>query len=437
MSYIFNKEIECMPIEEKKILQGKRLRNVVERVYNTVAPYRAKMDEIGLKPEDINSIDDIVKLPFTTKVDLRANYPFGMFSAPMDDIVRIHASSGTTGKLTVVGLTQRDLDDWSEACARGFASCGVTKQSIIHIAYGYGLFTGGLGAHYGGEYMGATVVPASSGNTNRQIMLMKDFKADTLCCTPSYAVYLADELRKMGLTPQDLSLKQGFFGAEPWTEEMRKKIEEGLGLKAYDIYGLSEITGPGVATECEYQCGPHVQDDLFYPEIIDPVTLQPVKEGEEGELVFTTLNKQGIPLIRYRTRDLCSLIYEPCKCGRTSLRLARITGRSDDMLIIRGVNVFPSQIEGVLMNMPEVGGQYEILVYREGYMDKLEVKVEVADGKLLTDYAELIKLRDKIRHNLKTVLQIDANVKLCEPLSLKRFEGKSKRVTDIRDLTKV
>ncbi len=434
MTYVFNEKIELMPREEKKILQGKRLREVVERVYNNVATYRAKMDEIGLKPEDINSIDDIVKLPFTTKVDLRANYPFGMFASPMEDIIRIHASSGTTGKLTVVGFTKRDIDDWSEACARGFASCGVTKNSIIHVAYGYGLFTGGLGAHYGGEYMGATVVPASSGNTNRQIMLMKDFKADTLCCTPSYAVYLADELRKMGLTPADLSLKQGFFGAEPWTEEMRKKIEEGLGLKAYDIYGLSEITGPGVATECEYQCGPHVQDDLFYPEIVDPVTLEPVKEGEEGELVFTTLNKEGIPLIRYRTRDLCSLIYEPCKCGRTSLRLARITGRSDDMLIIRGVNVFPSQIESVLIKDKRISPYYHITIDRINNLDIMQIDVELDRSVAFDEVQEIEKLKKKLTADIASAIGVSAKINLVSAGSIKRSEGKAVYVTDNRKI---
>ncbi len=434
MSYFFNKQIECMPREEKKVLQSNRLQEVVKRVYDNVPTYRAKMDEIGLKPEDIKSIDDIVKLPFTTKKDLRDNYPFGMFAAPLDDIVRIHASSGTTGKLTVVGLTKRDLEDWSEACARGFASCGVTNKSMIHVAYGYGLFTGGLGAHYGGEYMGATVVPASSGNTNRQIMLMKDFKADTLCCTPSYAVYLADELRKMGLTPNDLSLKQGFFGAEPWTEEMRAKIEEGLGLKAYDIYGLSEITGPGVATECEYQCGVHVQDDLFFPEIIDPVTLQPVPEGAEGELVFTTLNKQGIPLIRYRTRDLCSLIYEPCKCGRTSLRLARITGRTDDMLIIRGVNVFPSQIESVLIKDKRISPYYHITLDRVNNLDIMQIDVELDRAVSFDEIQEIEALKKKLTADIASAIGVSAKINLVSAGSIKRSEGKAVYVTDNRKI---
>ncbi|MBO7178197.1 MAG: phenylacetate--CoA ligase, partial [Clostridia bacterium] len=302
------------------------------------------------------------------------------------------------------------------------------------VAYGYGLFTGGLGAHYGGEYMGATVVPASSGNTNRQIMLMKDFKADTLCCTPSYAVYLADELRKMGLTPDDLSLKQGFFGAEPWTEEMRKKIEEGLGVKAYDIYGLSEITGPGVATECEYQCGPHVQDDLFYPEIINPVTLEPVKEGEEGELVFTTLNKQGIPLIRYRTRDLCSLIYEPCKCGRTSLRLARITGRSDDMLIIRGVNVFPSQIESVLIKDNRISPYYHITIDRINNLDIMQIDVELDRAVAFDEVQEIEQLKKKLTADIASAIGVSAKVNLVSAGSIKRSEGKAVYVTDNRKI---
>lgn len=434
MAYVFNESIELMPREEKKILQGKRLREVVERCYNNVPTYREKMIEAGVTPEDINTIDDIVKLPFTTKKDLRANYPFGMFAAPQEEIVRVHASSGTTGKLTVVGYTQHDLDDWAEACARGFASCGVTKNSIIHVAYGYGLFTGGLGAHYGGEYMGATVVPASSGNTARQIMLMKDFKADTLCCTPSYAVYLVDELHKAGLTAEDLSLKQGFFGAEPWTEEMRVKIEEGLGVKAYDIYGLSEITGPGVATECEYQAGPHVQDDLFYPEIIDPVTLEPVPEGEEGELVFTTLSKEGMPLIRYRTRDLCSLIYEPCKCGRTSLRLARITGRSDDMLIIRGVNVFPSQIESVLIKDKRISPYYHITIDRINNLDIMQIDVELERSVAFDEIKEIEALQKKVCADIASAIGVSAKVNLVSCGTIKRSEGKAVYVTDNRKI---
>lgn len=304
MSY-FNKTIECMSFEDKKQLLSKNLIDVVRRVYNNVLPYKEKMDEIGLKPSDIKGIDDISKLPFTLKSDLRNNYPFGMFAVPQDEIIRLHASSGTTGKLTVVGYTKNDIENWSESCARGLYGIGVRKGSVIHIAYGYGLFTGGLGLHYGAEYMGATAVPVSSGNTARQLMLLKDFKAEVLCCTPSYALHLIDEMKKTGYSKDDLSLKYGVFGAESWTNEMRNTIEKELGIKAYDIYGLSEISGPGVAMECEFQNGCHVQDDMFYPEIIDPITLKPLPVGEEGELVFTTLTKEGIPLIRYRTRDLC------------------------------------------------------------------------------------------------------------------------------------
>ena len=435
MTMYYNKEIETMSLEEKKALQGARLREVVKREYDNVPTYRAKMDAIGLKPEDIKTIDDISKLPFTTKQDLRNNYPFGMFACPQSDIVRIHASSGTTGKLTVVGYTQRDIDDWSEGVARGFVSGGVDKDSTIHVAYGYGLFTGGLGAHYGGELIGATVVPVSGGNTARQIMLMKDFKADTLCCTPSYAIYLVDEMKKMGMTPDELSLKYGFFGAEPWTTEMRDKIEEGLGIKAYDIYGLSEISGPGVACECECQAGPHVQDDLFYPEIIDPDTLEPLPNGERGELVFTTLNKQGIPLIRYRTRDICAIIDEPCKCGRTSVRLARITGRTDDMLIIRGVNVFPSQVESALINCdPRISPHYHITVDRINNLDIMSIEVELARGVAFDEVKVLEELTKKLSGDIASAIGISAKVKLVSSGSLARSEGKAKLVTDNRKI---
>ncbi|MDD3947363.1 MAG: phenylacetate--CoA ligase, partial [Clostridia bacterium] len=362
---VFNQQAECMSKEEKKVLQSERLRSVVARVYDNVATYRAKMDEIKLKPADIKSIDDIVKLPFTTKHDLRSNYPFGMFASPKENIVRLHASSGTTGKLTVAGYTQKDIDVWSECCARSLAAIGGGKGTVVHIAYGYGLFTGGLGMHYGAELLGATAVPVSSGNTQRQIMLLKDFGAEILCCTPSYAIYLADEMAKMNLTPADFNLKSGIFGAEPWTHEMRLDIEKKLGIKAYDIYGLSEISGPGVASECVYQTGSHINDDYFYPEIVSVDTLEPVVPGERGELVFTTLCKEGMPLIRYRTRDITALEYAPCACGRTGPRISRIKGRSDDMLIIRGVNVFPSQIESVLMSCDSrISPHYHITVDR-------------------------------------------------------------------------
>ncbi len=430
----FNERIERMSRDEKHALQGERLKRVVTLAYNNCKPYRAKMDEAGVTPDDINSIDDIVKLPFTTKQDMRNNYPFGMFSAPLEDIVRVHASSGTTGKLTVAGSTQHDLDDWTEAVARGMVSAGVTKKSIVHVAYGYGLFTGGLGAHDGATLIGATVVPASAGNTARQLTLIKDFKADTICCTPSYAVYLADEFKKAGVPVSELSLKQGFFGAEPWSEEMRVKIEEGLGLKAYDIYGLSEISGPGVACECAYQAGPHVQDDLFYPEIIDPETLKPVPDGVRGELVFTTLNKTGMPLIRYRTRDICAIISEPCKCGRTSVRLAKITGRTDDMLIIRGVNVFPSQIESVLIKDKRISPHYHITIDRINNLDVMMIEVELQRNVAFDEIQEIEVMQKKLTADIASAIGVSAKVKLVQSGTVPRSEGKAVFVTDNRKI---
>lgn len=430
----YNERIERMSRDEKHALQGERLKRVVTLAYNNCKPYRAKMDAAGVTPDDINSIDDIVKLPFTTKQDMRNNYPFGMFSAPMEDIVRVHASSGTTGKLTVAGSTKHDLDDWTEAVARGMVSAGVTKKSIVHVAYGYGLFTGGLGAHDGATLIGATVVPASAGNTARQLTLIKDFCADTICCTPSYAVYLADEFKKAGIPVSELSLKQGFFGAEPWSEEMRVKIEEGLGLKAYDIYGLSEISGPGVACECVYQAGPHVQDDLFYPEIIDPDTLKPVPDGVRGELVFTTLNKTGMPLIRYRTRDICAIISEPCKCGRTSVRLAKITGRTDDMLIIRGVNVFPSQIESVLIKDKRISPHYHITIDRINNLDVMSIEVELQMNVAFDEIQEIELMQKKLTADIASAIGVSAKVKLVQSGTVPRSEGKAVFVTDNRKI---
>ena len=430
----FNERIERMSRDEKHALQGERLKRVVTLAYNNCKPYRAKMDAAGVTPDDINSIDDIVKLPFTTKQDMRNNYPFGMFSAPMEDIVRVHASSGTTGKLTVAGSTKHDLDDWTEAVARGMVSAGVTKKSIVHVAYGYGLFTGGLGAHDGATLIGATVVPASAGNTARQLTLIKDFCADTICCTPSYAVYLADEFKKAGIPVSELSLKQGFFGAEPWSEEMRVKIEEGLGLKAYDIYGLSEISAPGVACECAYQAGPHVQDDLFYPEIIDPDTLKPVPDGVRGELVFTTLNKTGMPLIRYRTRDICAIISEPCKCGRTSVRLAKITGRTDDMLIIRGVNVFPSQIESVLIKDKRISPHYHITIDRINNLDVMSIEVELQRNVAFDEIQEIELMQKKLTADIASAIGVSAKVKLVQSGTVPRSEGKAVFVTDNRKI---
>ncbi|MBQ2253435.1 MAG: phenylacetate--CoA ligase, partial [Clostridia bacterium] len=352
MNY-YNQKTECMPREEMKQLQSERLRKIVRHVYENVAIYRERMDANGISPDDIRSIDDLSKLPFTMKQDLRDTYPYGMFAVPMMDVVRLHASSGTTGKQIVVGYTQSDLEMWEECVARALAACGCTKDDFVHVSYGYGLFTGGLGAHGGAQRLGATVIPVATGNTARQIQIFRDFGSTVLCATPSYALYLIDAMKEMGLSAKDISLKAGVFGAEPWTEEMRQKIEEGLGIKAFDIYGLTEVCGPGVSFNCGCSEGLHVNEDCFYPEIIDPDTLEVLPEGEEGELVFTALSKEAFPLMRYRTRDIATLTREKCACGRTLIRMSKPRGRTDDMLIIRGVNVFPSQIESVLMSIPE------------------------------------------------------------------------------------
>lgn len=430
--HIFNPAYECLSRSEMQNLQSERLRKTVERVYNNCAPYRKKMDELKLKPSDVKSVSDLYKLPFTVKHDLREAYPFGFYSSPAEDIVEVHASSGTTGKLTVVGYSRNDLEVWSEIVARGLSMAGVTKDSMVHVAYGYGLFTGGLGAHYGAQKIGASTVPASAGNTIRQLTLLRDFGATHLCCTPSYAIFLGTEIEKAGMKIEDFSLVGGAFGAEPWTDNMRREIERTLHIDALDIYGLSEICGPGVAMECLQKSGSHVQEDHFIPEIIDPETLEPLPFGSEGELVFTTITKTGQPLIRYRTRDLCTLSNEKCACGRTTVKMGRVKGRSDDMLIVRGVNVFPSQIESVLMGMRELGKNYEIIVDRANYMDSLEVRVEVDDANILTDYGKLEELVARIRHNLRVVVQLDVKVKLVEPMSIRRGEGKVKRVIDLR-----
>ncbi len=431
---IWNETIECMNREEMRKLQSIRLRRVVEHAYHNSPFYRKKMQEMGITPEDIHSIDDIVKLPFTVKQDLRDNYPFGLMAVPMSEIVRLHASSGTTGKPIVVGYTRKDLSIWAEVVARCLTAYGLTKNDSVQVSYGYGLFTGGLGAHAGVENIGGTVIPMSSGNTQKQIQLMHDFGAKGLACTPSYALYLAETIHSSGIPLEEFKLRVGAFGAEPWTENMRKELENKLNIKAYDIYGLTEICGPGVGGECECQNGTHLWEDHFFPEIVDPVTLKPVEPGQHGELVFTTLTKEGMPMIRYRTRDLTHLIYEKCECGRTAVRMGRILGRSDDMMIIRGVNVFPSQIEGVLMSIDKITGNYEIIVTRDNHMDRLEIKVEVSDGSLLDSYANLENLVKEIKHKLKTVLQIDAKITLVSPDTLKRFEGKAKRVTDLRNI---
>jgi len=431
---IWNEKIECAERGEIRDLQSKRLVETVERVYHNVPAYRAKMQELDLVPADIKSVDDLHKLPFTMKADLRDNYPFGLFNVPMSEIVRLHASSGTTGKPIVVGYTRKDLNSWAEVVSRALCMAGVHRSDMVQIAYGYGLFTGGLGLHYGCENLGATVIPISGGNTAKQIQLMQDFQTSVIACTPSYALYLAESIEEAGLKKEDLNLRVGIFGAEPWTENMRREIESRLGLKAIDIYGLSEIIGPGVACECEHQCGMHISEDHFIPEVIDPVTLQPLSPGEKGELVFTTITKEGIPMIRYRTRDLTRLIYDKCECGRTLVRMEKCTGRSDDMLIIRGVNVFPSQIESVLLEMSETAPHYLITVERENNLDILNVMVEVQEQFFSDEIKQLEGLRKKITQKIHNVLGLSVNVKLVEPKTIERTAGKSKRVIDNRKL---
>jgi phenylacetate-CoA ligase len=431
---IWNESVECASREELRRIQSQRLIETVERVYHAVPGYRKKMQEAGLVPADIKNIDDIVKLPFTTKQDLRDNYPFGMFSVPMSEIVRIHASSGTTGKSTVVGYTRKDLNMWSEVVTRSLVEAGIHRNDIVQVAYGYGLFTGGLGLHYGTENLGATVIPISGGNTEKQIQLMQDFGTTAIACTPSYALYLAEVMGEKKVSPDSLNLRVGIFGAEPWSENMRREIEAKLKIKAIDIYGLSEIIGPGVSCECEEQAGMHINEDHFYPEIIDPETLLPLPYGERGELVFTTITKEGIPLIRYRTRDLTRLIYEKCACGRTLVRMEKCTGRSDDMLIIRGVNVFPSQIESVLLEMSETEPHYLCIVEREGTLDTLRLLVEVQEQFFSDEIKVLEALRKKITQKLQNTLGISVEVKLVEPKTIERTAGKAKRVVDNRKI---
>jgi len=407
----------------------------VERVYATVPFYRKRLDEAGVKPKDVKSLDDLQRLPFTSKKDLRDNYPFGMFSVPMENVVRIHASSGTTGKPTVVGYTARDISTWAELMARSLAAGGAGRGDIIHNAYGYGLFTGGLGVHYGAERLGASVIPISGGNTKRQVLIMKDFGATILTCTPSFALHLAEVAEEMGVQFGQLRFKSGIFGAEPWSEKMRGEIERKLHLVALDIYGLSEVMGPGVAMECiEAKQGLHIFEDHFIPEIIDPETEKTLPYGERGELVFTTISKEAFPVIRYRTRDITSLNREPCVCGRTHIRMNRVSGRSDDMLIIRGVNVFPSQIESVLMEMEGVEPHYQLIVDREGSLDTLTVEVEVGEAAFSDEIKELQNVEQKIAKNIKEYLGVSAKVKLVEPKTIARSEGKAQRVIDNRKL---
>ena len=404
MGMIWNKSKECMSRDEMSALQGKRLHKLVELVYHNVPFYRAKMQERDLCPDDIQSIEDITKLPFTTKQDLRDNYPTGLQAANQSEIVRIHASSGTTGNPTIVGYTRRDLEIWSESAARAFTAYGVTRNDIFSVGYGYGLFTGGLGAHYGVEYVGATVIPTSTGNTEKLLRLLRDLKITGIACTPSYALYVADAMDKHGMTKDDICLKIGAFGAEPWTENMRKEIETRLGLQAYNLYGLSEIIGPGVSYECQCKNGSHISEDHFYPEIINPDTLEPQPYGTTGELVFTTLTKTGMPLLRYRTKDLTSLIGEKCECGRTNVRMTRIIGRSDDMLIIRGINIFPSQVESVILGMPEFEPVYMLVVDRVNNLDTLQVQVEVRRDYFSDELGAMLQLRKRLADKLKSVL---------------------------------
>ena len=430
---IWNETKECMSIDEKMTLQSARLVKLVDRVYHNVEFYRKRMQSVGIEPGDITGIEDITKLPYTTKMDLRDNYPFGLFAVPREQIVRVHASSGTTGKATVVGYTRRDIDIWAECVARCFAGTGMTSKDIIQVAYGYGLFTGGLGAHYGAEFMGATVVPQSTGNTKKLITMMQDFGVTAIACTPSYLLHIAEVVKEEGIL-DELKLKVAVCGAEPWTENMRHMIEDELHIKAYDIYGLSEVMGPGVACDCEFHKGLHVHDDHFYPEIIDPETLEPVGEGVTGELVFTTLTKEGLPLIRYRTKDLTSIEYGTCECGRTQPRIQKFKGRSDDMLIIRGVNVFPSQVEAALLEMGETTPNYMMIVDRVDHQDTLEVQVEVDESYFDDDMRGLDNLSNKVKNALKQALGLAVKVKLVEPKTLPRYEGKSVHVIDNRKL---
>jgi phenylacetate-CoA ligase len=424
---------ETLPREELETLQLRRLQALVDRVYHLVPFYRQRLDQVGFKPGDLRTLADLEHLPFTTKQDIRDNYPFGMFAVPMEQVVRIHASSGTTGKSTPVGYTARDLETWGELIARVLAAGGVHRGDIVHVAYGYGLFTGGLGFHYGVERLGAAVIPVSGGQTRRQIMLIQDFAPNVLCCTPSFALYLAEVGRELGVNFQDTKLRVGFFGAEPWSEAMRQEIEAQLHLDALDIYGLSEVMGPGVGVEClEAKQGLHLFEDHFLPEIIDPNTLKPLPAGETGELVFTTLTKEAFPLIRYRTRDVTNLNYTPCRCGRNMVRMNRIMGRSDDMLIIRGVNVFPSQIESVLVDVPGVAPHYQLIVDREGLLDTMEVQVEVDEKVFSDEVKQLQKLAKSIEARIKDYLTVSVKVRLVEPRTIPRSEGKAQRVIDRR-----
>ncbi len=434
---IWNPNKESMPREQMRELQGKRLHKIVDYVYHNVPFYRHKLQEMDLTPEEITSIDDIVKLPFTTKQDLRDNYPTKLQAAPMSEVIRFHASSGTTGNPTIVGYTRKDVEIWSECMARCLTAYGVTRDDVFSVAYGYGLFTGGLGVHYGVERMGAAVLPTSTGNTEKHVRLLRDLGVTGIACTPSYALYLAETMEKMGVTPDMIKLKVGAFGAEPWTESMRQEIQKRLGLKGYNLYGLSEIMGPCVSYECECQNGSHICEDHYFPEIVDPNTLEPLPNGQTGELVFTTLTKEGMPLLRYRTRDLCSLMEGECECGRTSVRMGRIVGRSDDMLIIRGINVFPSQVESVILGMPECAPRFLLIVDRVNNLDTLTIQVEVRQEYFDSGFDTLTPITDlekKIAEKIRSVLSIGVKVQIKAPNTIERSQGKSKFVIDNRKL---
>lgn len=424
--------IECAPIEVLKWIQSRKLVNMVKNCYAHVPLYKKRFDEIGLDPKEIMSIDDISKLPFTYKDDLRDNYPFGMFAVPKEELIRIHASSGTTGKQTVVGYTKNDIDIWSRSAARAIVAAGGRKSDYIHVSYGYGLFTGGLGLHYGAEKLGATAVPVSTGNTKRQVTIMQDYGTNILCCTPSYAMYIGETMKDMGVDPKTLKLRAGIFGAEAWTENMRKQIEQILNIKAYDIYGLSEIAGPGVAYECSEQTGMHINEDMFYPEVVNPETGEPLPEGEYGELVFTCIGKEALPLIRYRTKDICKISRKRCSCGRTLIKMSKTRGRTDDMLIIRGINVFPSQVEHVLLSLG-MAPNYQIIVDRVNNLDRIEIQVEISDKIFSDTIKEIENIENKIDEAIQSTLNISAKIKILEPKSIPRSEGKAKRVIDKRN----
>ncbi|MBR6593490.1 MAG: phenylacetate--CoA ligase [Prevotella sp.] len=431
---IWNESMECMSREQLCEIQSIRLKKMVEYVYHNTPFYRKKFQEMDITPDDIKGIEDISKLPFTDKLDLRDNYPFGLAAVPMSEIVRIHASSGTTGKPVVVLYTRKDLATWAESISRAFAAYGATKEDIFQVSYGYGLFTGGLGAHDGATNIGASVIPMSSGNTQKQITLMHDFGASVLCCTPSYAMFLGEAMKESGYPRDEFKLRVGAFGAEPWTENMRRELESLLGIKAYDIYGLSEVAGPGVGYECSFQCGTHLNEDYYYPEIVDPKTGEPLPEGTLGELCFTHLTKEGMPLLRYRTHDLTALHYDKCECGRTLVRMDRILGRCDDMLIIRGVNVFPTQIEAVILSLKEFEPHYLLVVDRVNNTDTCELRVEVKEEYFVDEMAQMVGLQKKLEAELRSITGIGFKVKLVEPKGIERSTGKAKRVIDNRKL---